>query len=227
MALVQSLFSERLTQKLHQLVLNRQTGMMRIEHINDAAHPADTRKRISECAEIYLSGGEVVLARSGSEVGVAALARIQSWQHAAFTFHEDATVPLQTLETARQWGTLQQHASQRTDSTSTALLPRPRLPKSTRPLPQVITTPTPAPPEADTTTEGTLPGRYAIFHAYPAMATPTTMKRLARRERIVFALLDGRRSLLDIAHLTHLSDESVARIVVQLYRQGYIEYLHG
>jgi hypothetical protein len=177
-AIVQSLFSERLTQKLHQLVTTRQTGMMRIERLDDTAHPADasdTEQRRSECAEIYLSGGQVVLARSGSDVGVAALARIQSWQQASFTFQEDATIPLQTLDIARQ--------------------------------------------------QSILPGRHAIFRAYPAAATPATMKRLARRERIVFALLDGRRSLQDIAHLTHLDDISVARIVVQLYRQGIIEYL--
>jgi Mn-dependent DtxR family transcriptional regulator len=72
-----------------------------------------------------------------------------------------------------------------------------------------------------------LPGKNAIFRAYPSEATPTTMKRLERRERIVFALLNGCRAIQDVARLTHQSDISVARIIVELYRQGYIEYIRG
>ncbi len=53
------------------------------------------------------------------------------------------------------------------------------------------------------------------------------MKRLERRERIVFALLDGRRSVQHIARLTHLTELAVARILVQLFQQGYIEFIQG
>lgn len=53
------------------------------------------------------------------------------------------------------------------------------------------------------------------------------MKRLERRERIVFALLDGGRAIQDVARLTHQSDLAVARIIVRLYHQGYIEYIQG
>jgi len=53
------------------------------------------------------------------------------------------------------------------------------------------------------------------------------MYRLERRERIIFALLDGRRTLKDIARLTHQTDVAVARVLAKLLAHGYIEHLQG
>jgi hypothetical protein len=140
-----------------------------------------------EQGEIYFAAGEVVIARTGSEAGVTALARIQGWQQAYYTFTEDATIPLKIQST---------------------------------PLPQ--STPAPIDP-----LESPLPGRYTIFRARPSVATPATMKRLERRERVVFALLDGRRTIQHVARLTHQGEGSIARILVKLFREGYIDYIQG
>ena len=75
--------------------------------------------------------------------------------------------------------------------------------------------------------EAALPGKYAVFRAYSSTATTATMNCLQRRERVVFALLDGRRAIQDVTRLIHQSDMSVARIIVQLYQRGYVEYLRG
>ncbi len=93
MAIVQSTYTEHLTQTLHKLVFNRQTGLMSIEHIG---------KQKRERGEIYFEVGEIVLARTDNERGVTALARIQDWQQAYYTFHEDATIPLQIIRPTHQ-----------------------------------------------------------------------------------------------------------------------------
>jgi len=218
MAIVQSTFTEHLTQTLHKLVFNRQTGLMSIEHIGE-------QKR--ERGEIYFEAGEIVLARTDNSRGVTALARIQDWQQAYYTFHEDATIPLQITRPQYQISTLALPRVRRTGAHNSASLPPPSA-KSTRPLPQVHATPLPqsipAPIEA---LEATPPGRNAIFRTRLSTATPSTMKRLERRERIVFALLDGRRNVQHIARLTHLTELTVAHILVQLFQQGYIEYIQG
>jgi hypothetical protein len=199
-AIVQSIFTEHLTQTLHTMVLSRQTGLMSIEH------NGGQRK---ERGEVYFAAGQVVLARTGSEVGVAALTRIQGWHTAHYTFFEDATIPLNSIGVA--------HVP--------SLSPPGR---STRPLPRIQATPLPpSPPALKDAPEPPTPGRFAIFRARPSTATPTTMKRLERRERIVFALLDGRRTLHDVALLTHQGEVAVAHTLVQLFQQGYIEYMRG
>jgi predicted transcriptional regulator len=51
-----------------------------------------------------------------------------------------------------------------------------------------------------------------------------TMERMQRRERIVLILLDGKRTIRDVARLVHRSELDVARTVVHLLKSGYIEY---
>jgi len=208
------------------VVLSRQTGLMSIEY------SGGQRK---EQGEIYFEAGQVVLARTGSEAGVTALARIQDWHTAHYTFYEDATIPLHSIRADHSHSELEiagakrpgrQERREREAHTSPLVMPSPA--KSTRPLPQIQATllPPSSPAQVDAP-EPTPPGRYAIFRARPSTATPATMKRLERRERIVFALLDGRHTLQDVARLTHQSDVSVARILVQLFKQGYIDYIRG
>lgn len=218
MAIVQSTYTEHLTKTLHKLVFNRQTGLMSIEHIGE-------QKR--ERGEIYFEAGAIVLARTNNERGVTALARIQDWQQAYYTFHEDATIPLQIIRPTHQASITALPWVRRTGTYTSPLLPSPPA-KSTRPLPQVHATPLPrSTAEPIDALDAAPPGRNAVFRARLSTATPSTMKRLERRERIVFALLDGRRSVQHIARLTHLTEVAVARILVQLFQQGYIEYIQG
>jgi DNA-binding IclR family transcriptional regulator len=50
---------------------------------------------------------------------------------------------------------------------------------------------------------------------------------MERRERIVFILLDGRRTIQDIARLTHQPESDVEEILVQLTQDRYTQYIQG
>ena len=59
------------------------------------------------------------------------------------------------------------------------------------------------------------------------IATAQAIQRMERRERIVFILLDGRRTIQDIARLTHQAEYDVEQILVYLTRTGYTQYVRG
>jgi len=221
-ALAQLIFTEHLTQILQDMVMQRQTGLLSLEHVGEEGR---------EHGEIHFEVGEVTIARTGRHTGVAALAAIRAWQYAYYTFYEDATVPLYRIT---EDPATNQPASTGTDRHRRLSASQPSpvkergLHRSTRPLPQVPATPQPqAIPVPIAQDQVTYPGVDAVFRALPGVATPATMRRLERRERIIFALLDGRRTLRDVARLTHQTEVGVARILVQLLSYGYIEYLRG
>ncbi len=68
-------------------------------------------------------------------------------------------------------------------------------------------------------------GVTSIFRALPCATTPLVLSRLERRERVVLLLLNGRRTLHDVVMLVHHSEVDVARTLVRLLKQGYIEYI--
>ncbi len=63
----------------------------------------------------------------------------------------------------------------------------------------------------------------AVFRIIPGTAVSTVVRQLARRDRWVFLLLDGRRTVRDIARLTHHSEEAIAPTLAHFLRCGYIE----
>jgi hypothetical protein len=71
------------------------------------------------------------------------------------------------------------------------------------------------------------PGAGAIFRALPFASTARFMNQMPRRERLVFMLLDGRRAVVQVARLLHMTEVHVARVMVQLLKCGYIEYVRG
>jgi hypothetical protein len=75
--------------------------------------------------------------------------------------------------------------------------------------------------------EEALPGRMAIFKARALASTPQIMQTMERRERIVFMLLDGRRTVQDIARLTHQPESEVEETLVHLTKNGYTHYIGG
>lgn len=75
--------------------------------------------------------------------------------------------------------------------------------------------------------EEVLPGRTAIFKARPMVAPAQAIQRLQRRERIIFILLDGRRTIQDIARLTHQPESEVEQTLVHLTKSGYTQYIQG
>lgn len=68
-------------------------------------------------------------------------------------------------------------------------------------------------------------GVTAIFRALPCATAPIILSRMERRERVVLLLLNGKRTLHDVAMLVHHSETDVARTLVRLLNQRYIEYI--
>jgi hypothetical protein len=249
-ALTQLTFTEHMTHILQGMVMQRRTGLLSIERVAE-----DGR----EHGEVYFEAGEVTIARTGHQVGVAALATIQQWAQVYYTFYEDATITLPRITEERSLHSSNPHTSPGLPGISGvgtgqhrrlsgALPPSVHhresqgVPRSTRPLPLVPATPrpqaipsaipqpipVPSPVAAPAVPhDPAYPGVDAIFRSLPKAATPATMYRLERRERIIFALLDGRRTLRDIARLTHQTEVAVARVLAKLLARGYIEHLQG
>ena len=68
-------------------------------------------------------------------------------------------------------------------------------------------------------------GIYARFRARIEVLNPTQLGQLERRDRVVLLLLDGRRTLHDVARLTHREGPDIARSLVRLLASGYAEFL--
>jgi hypothetical protein len=68
-------------------------------------------------------------------------------------------------------------------------------------------------------------GIHAVFQARPVATTQTVLSQMDRRDRVVLILLDGKRTLQDVARLTHHSELEVARILVRFLKCGYVEFL--
>jgi hypothetical protein len=66
-------------------------------------------------------------------------------------------------------------------------------------------------------------GVNAVFKALPWATDQRVISQIERRDRVVFLLLDGRRSIHHIAHLVHRNELDIARTIVRLLKSGYIE----
>ena len=61
------------------------------------------------------------------------------------------------------------------------------------------------------------------FRVVPGLQATALASQLPRRERWVFLLLDGRRSVTQVAHLTQRSELDVASTLARFLHWGYIE----
>src|SRR5258708_16461778 len=68
-------------------------------------------------------------------------------------------------------------------------------------------------------------GTAAVFRTLPNVTTPAVLLRLERRDRIVLLLLDGKRTLQDVARLVHRSELDIAQVLARMLKRGYIEYV--
>ena len=66
-------------------------------------------------------------------------------------------------------------------------------------------------------------GASAVFRVHSAIPTMTIANQLPRRDRWVLLLLDGRRSIAGVAHLTQRSEFDVVATLVRFHQWGYIE----
>jgi hypothetical protein len=68
-------------------------------------------------------------------------------------------------------------------------------------------------------------GAHAIFRARSLAKTPNILTQIERRERVILLLMDGKRTLQDVARLTRRHELEVAWVLVHLLERGYIEFL--
>ena len=62
-----------------------------------------------------------------------------------------------------------------------------------------------------------------VFRVAHGLQATTLISQLSRRERWVFLLLDGKRSVAQVAHLTQRSELDVSYTLARLLHLGYIE----
>jgi hypothetical protein len=65
------------------------------------------------------------------------------------------------------------------------------------------------------------------FRVAPGWQATALACQISRRERWVFLLLDGKRSVAQVARLTQRSELDVASTLVRFLRRGYIEPVHA
>ncbi len=66
-------------------------------------------------------------------------------------------------------------------------------------------------------------GAFTVFRVASGMLTPTLASQLPRRDRWVLLLLDGRRTITDVARLTHRGELDIAYTLARFLQWGYIE----
>ena len=66
-------------------------------------------------------------------------------------------------------------------------------------------------------------GASAVFQIVSGIPATTLASQLPRRERWVLLLVDGKRSITDLARLTQRSELDVASTLARFLRWGYIE----
>ena len=66
-----------------------------------------------------------------------------------------------------------------------------------------------------------------VFQVVSTISAKTLASQLPRRERWILLLLDGKRSIADLAHLTQRSELDVASTITRFLQLGYIEPVAG
>ena len=211
MTVAQITFTQQVPRVLRNIAHSRRTGLLRIEHVGVPK---------AEKGEIFFEGGHVVYTRAGRQAGETALLSIVCWNQAYYSFYEGTQSPKRNRRLASQ------------SLPSVKLLPaaqgeeRHTLPVGLPAIQSAHTTAS-SPRFLDASfasiEEAVSQGVHAVFHVRPAAATKQVMSRMERQDRIIFMLLDGKRTVRDLARLIHRSEVAVARILAGLLKNGYIE----
>lgn len=72
-------------------------------------------------------------------------------------------------------------------------------------------------------TQERAPGASAVFRVAPGQLANSLASQLPRRERWVLLLIDGRRSVADLARLTQRGELDITYTLARFLQWGYIE----
>lgn len=241
MTITHAVVTERLVDILHMAALDGQTGLLFVQRV-------DEQQR--EQGEIFFENGDTVFARMGGETGEAALSRMMSWKEARISFHEGVVVSAELRQQlhieprSSSIGSLLPIELQKTrlmQVTARAVMTT-REPLSQTPINEIPAilpvkqSGTGSPvgvrraavrddlfSQPVYTGDGQLINAESVYRVRPVLAAQQIAYRLDRRERLVFLLLDGKRSLREVAGLIHRSEVEVARALAYFLALGLIE----
>jgi hypothetical protein len=199
MVMTHAVSTERLVNVLQNIALSQQTGRLSIERVGIGSR---------ETGKIFFENGDTVFARTGQRVGESALYEMLAWKEVYTTFAEGVGAPAETGK----------HSLIVRRSIHTG----PLLPiemEMTRPLPLIKP---PAQKQPVQAVEAKIDGD-VVFSLRPTVSAQKIVSLFERRERVVVLLLNGKRSLREIARLIHRSEFDVARVLARCLHQGLIE----
>lgn len=222
--------TERLIPILQSIALKQQTGCLSIEHMTATG---------SEKGEVFFVHGDAIFARTEHASGKEAFGQMLTWPEVRYVFtvgepaqRKEARLNRIVLHssTMRHLLPIEMEETREERSISIAAISR----NITQPFPVPVTMshvstsprvsalPPPLAPEVENIGNR---GISAVFRTLPYVTAPAVLKRFERRDRIVLLLLDGKRTLQDVARLVHRSELDIAQALARMLKRGYIEYL--
>ncbi|HVB62043.1 MAG TPA: DUF4388 domain-containing protein [Ktedonobacteraceae bacterium] len=241
MTITHAVLTERLVDILHMAALRGQTGLLFVQRVNEQQ---------MEQGEIFFENGDTVFARMGGETGEAALSQMMNWKEARISFHEGVVVsaglrqqlhieprsssissmlPIELQKTrmmqatARAVTTTREPLSQTPISEIPAILPGQQAVPGSLFGPRRAITRNAQLSQPVYARNGQLIDAESVYQVLPEVAAEQIIHRLDRRARLVFLLLDGKRSLREVAGLIHRSEVEVARSLAYFLALGLIE----
>jgi hypothetical protein len=203
MVITHAVSAERLVNVLQKIAISQQTGRLSIERVGSGSR---------ETGEIFFEEGNTVFARSAQLVGESALYKMMCWKEVCTSFDQGAVAPVETGK---------HHLLVRRSAHTGPLLPIEL--EVTRPLPLIkkVAKEAVGTKVAETKIDGDM-----VFRLHPAVSAQKLVSTLERRERVAVLLLNGKRSLREIARLIHRSEADVARVLTSCLQKGLIEPVH-
>jgi hypothetical protein len=213
--------AESLGQVLELLRIRRQNGLLSVERLQGDHF---------EEGEIYFQAGQPVHARTGQLAGQQALSRLLSWRQVYFTFLADQPrPPISSAENTKDSMALAANGS--TSPRSNTYVPPASLPSPNfLRLPQVN-------PDAMPEGRGERDAGYAQDTLDDNTSTPglewVIPKRLGgerdvlslpltRPQRSIYMLVNGSRTISDLARCTRKSVQEIERLLIELRERGLI-----
>jgi len=211
-------FTQHLRHVLQDIARKKQTGLLRIEYAGE---------QDVERGEIFFESGNTVYARTEREMGEMALLHMVKWDKVYYSFFEAVQPPTRnrTLSGRSVLATKplipaiqkeERHISVGTPAAPQGGKPL-TLPAYAVPLRRLLR------PWPFSIEEAVNLGVDAVFRILPLAATRQVMSRMERQDRVIFMLLDGKRTVRQVAQLIHRSEPDVARTLARLLKNGYIE----
>lgn len=190
--------------------MRRQSGLLSVERIQGG--------RFEE-GDIYFQAGQPVYARFGSLTGAEALTRLLSWRQVYFAFSTDQPQP--QVNIAPQTGP-RGIARVTTDPLPASV--RPSVPPDTKSLlnsgnQRVERTTAPQVPIASQTN---IPGLEWLVPQKRSNDRDVLALPLTRPQRSMYLLVDGRRTVADLARCMGKSMQEVERLLSELQERGLI-----